>query len=508
MKGVNVMKRNFKRSISVLTLIVLVVMTMTFTVHANQNTADANANAKTKDTLNWLSNLQYRGDNKVIIGQYVTRQANNTDGRTPAQAWQYYFEDLYNATGKYPGMAGFDFSTKAKNQQSGDNTPGDSNWRSYAVEHYNNKGTLRFMWHASNPWTGGNAWTEIPAGSSLKDIITPGNSAYDTWISWLDTIAGLLQYYESNNITVIWGPLHESNGSWFWWGTGTGSSDADFVLVWQHMFNYFTNTKGLHNLIWAYCPDNGASVTTSVNKYPGNSYVDVIAPDRYTSGTNSPSTAHYTEFTQSGYGKVFGWGEAGTKAAGGAVDNRKYINEIMSIFPKTAFYMQWMDVEGDAHSIRANNYADEVMDEDWILTRNEMGDYSVYIIDNNNTLCTKTGTWSNSTLSSGYRGTNYSVSAAGTGADYVVWKPNLAEAGNYGVYYWQPAGTSAMATNTQFTVYYNGGSQTYTVNQQTAVGGQWILLGTHNFAAGTGGYVKMTDNANNWVVADGIKFQK
>ncbi|WP_165452747.1 glycoside hydrolase family 30 beta sandwich domain-containing protein [Paenibacillus thalictri] len=127
------------------------------------------------------------------------------------------------------------------------------------------------------------------------------------------------------------------------------------------------------------------------------------------------------------------------------------------------------------------------------------------IVDNS--AAAVTGSWTSSTYQSGYYGANYLFKNSGTGTASVKWTPDLPSAGNYGVYYWLPAGAPDRATNVTFTVYYSGGSKAYTVNEQAA-GGAWVLLGTHPFAAGTSGYVQLTDQANNtYVIADAVKFQ-
>ncbi|MDR6550787.1 polysaccharide lyase family 8 super-sandwich domain-containing protein [Paenibacillus qinlingensis] len=127
------------------------------------------------------------------------------------------------------------------------------------------------------------------------------------------------------------------------------------------------------------------------------------------------------------------------------------------------------------------------------------------IIDN--TSAEFTGTWLSSTVLPNYYGSDYVYNNSGTGADKVRWRPTIPTTGNYQVYYRIPDGNSGRSTNAPFTVYYNGGSQLYTVNEQTVPGGAWVMLGTYNFAAGTTGYVELTDNANGtYVNADAMKF--
>jgi hypothetical protein len=83
-----------------------------------------------------------------------------------------------------------------------------------------------------------------------------------------------------------------------------------------------------------------------------------------------------------------------------------------------------------------------------------------------------------------------------------TWMPDLS-AGNYNVYAWWKDSTNR-ATNAKYTIYYNGGSAEVTKNQQIN-GSQWNLLGTYNFAAGTSGYVELSnEGADGFVMADAI----
>ncbi len=53
----------------------------------------------------------------------------------------------------------------------------------------------------------------------------------------------------------------------------------DYKSVWMDLFNYMTNTKNLHNLLWIYSPDQGAPNPSMY--YPGDDYVDIVALDVY-----------------------------------------------------------------------------------------------------------------------------------------------------------------------------------------------------------------------------------
>lgn len=55
-------------------------------------------------------------------------------------------------------------------------------------------------------------------------------------------------------VPVLFPPLHEQNGDFFWWGHDHSSGQAlcgrqqTWVGMWQDMVLYMTEKKGLHNL--------------------------------------------------------------------------------------------------------------------------------------------------------------------------------------------------------------------------------------------------------------------
>lgn len=62
------------------------------------------------------------------------------------------------------------------------------------------------------------------------------------------------------------------------------------------------------------------------------------------------------------------------------------------------------------------------------------------------------------------------------------------------------------ATNIPEDIAHAGGTSSTTINQQG--GGQWNLIGTYAFNAGSGGSVIVrTDGANGFVTADAVRFE-
>jgi len=112
------------------------------------------------------------------------------------------------------------------------------------------------------------------------------------------------------------------------------------------------------------------------------------------------------------------------------------------------------------------------------------------------------GTWPTSTSVAGYYGSNYQYHAAGTGANTATWVVTIPTAGNWDVYARWTSGSNR-ASNAKYTVPHADGVSVVTVNQEIN-GGIWYKLGTYRFGA-IGYGVMLSDNANEYVIADAIR---
>lgn len=132
------------------------------------------------------------------------------------------------------------------------------------------------------------------------------------------------------------------------------------------------------------------------------------------------------------------------------------------------------------------------------------------VMDNGSAGFSTQGTWTNTTARPGYWGADCLHDGnTGQGTKWAKWTPSLPSAGTYQVYArW--ASDINRATNAVIAVEHAGGRTEQTVNQQIN-GGQWVLLGSFNFAAGTNPaqYVIIkNDGANGFVIADAVRFLK
>ena len=155
-----------------------------------------------------------------------------------------------------------------------------------------------------------------------------------------------------------------------------------------------------------------------------------------------------------------------------------------------------------AYSVRLTDNANEIVIADAIRLVPAAAPSEI-IVDN--PAAAFVGTWSTSTSTAGYYGSNYQYNSAGTGTHTAQWSFTIPSAGSWQVYArW--TGGSNRATNAPYTVNHAGGSTTVIKNQEVN-GGSWQLLGTFPFNAAAYS-VRLTDNANEIVIADAIRLVK
>jgi mannan endo-1,4-beta-mannosidase len=97
-------------------------------------------------------------------------------------------------------------------------------------------------------------------------------------------------------IPIIFRPFHEFDGSWFWWGANYCTPE-EYKTAYQFTVDYLKNIKGVHNILYAFSPDNSYTTETNyLSQYPGDKYVDILGMDNYgdfdNKGQNGANTAN------------------------------------------------------------------------------------------------------------------------------------------------------------------------------------------------------------------------
>ena len=249
-----------------------------------------NASDRAKRLMNFLADNY--GKN-VITGQ----QADNAYNSSEIKA-------IKNRTGKLPAIIGLDLMDYSLSSKLQHNANGKSIDKAIEVDEAG--GIVAMCWHwrmydeylksgnddNGNPrWWGAFYQNNIDQSKfNLTNILSDTNSTgYKQIIADIDYSAEQLKKLQDKDIPVLFRPLHEASGAWFWWGAYGADT---YKKLWNLMYDRMTNYHGLNNLIWVW---NGQNP----NWYPGDDCCDIMGEDIYLDNKNdSPSSSKFMEVSK------------------------------------------------------------------------------------------------------------------------------------------------------------------------------------------------------------------
>lgn len=236
------------------------------TYNVTSSLVNKNSTANTKKLYSFLKDSYGK---YVITGQQCDGGINGNE-----------FKAIKNLTGDYPALLGLDLMDYTPSRTA---FGASSSTVEKAIEFADKGGIVTLCWHWNAPTEYLNStanssdgwWGGFYTQSSKFDIAKVMNGQDAKGKKLLDRdikeIAKQLKRLEKAGVPVIWRPLHEASGGWFWWGAQ--GPDA-YKKLWKYLYNELTNTYGCNNLIWVY---NGQSA----DWYPGDEYVDIVGEDIY-----------------------------------------------------------------------------------------------------------------------------------------------------------------------------------------------------------------------------------
>lgn len=321
---------------------------------------DPHANADARVLFSYLCD---RYGEQVLSGQFADRGLDSEE-----------FRAIKEVTGKTPAILGLDMM---------DSTPSRvalgarSDAVERAIEFHNAGGIVTFCWHWNSPtaylkegtdengsprWWGGfyTRNTDFDISKVMDGSDPEGKARID------EDIAGIAQQLlrlQEAGVPVLWRPLHEASGGWFWWGA---RGAEPYKALYKYLYEQLTNVYGCHNLIWVW---NGQSA----DWYPGDEYVDIIGEDIYVD--KHSYTAHAAKFSEilddSGGKKIIALTENGT-----IFD----IDNVIATGAKWAWFTTWNGSFMTANGQFSEEYTEaEVLKKDYqseyVITLDELPDW-------------------------------------------------------------------------------------------------------------------------------------
>lgn len=237
----------------------------------------------TKDELMTVMTDIYKGKKNYIVGQHTDYSSYDS--------FASFIDRFYNETGDILGLVALDQGTMNRSGLMNDESR--RLLTEDITEYAKMGGIFSLSFHMDHPVNAELYCRGELGGEAVWDeLMTKGTSLNKALMASLETARRTLQDLENAGVPVLFRPLHEMNGGWFWWciiqttDGGTRALDADyFVRLWRYFYNYFEVECGLDNLIWVYSPNFTNSTSSPVPVmycYPGDEYVDIVGCDWYT----------------------------------------------------------------------------------------------------------------------------------------------------------------------------------------------------------------------------------
>lgn len=249
--------------------------------------SNPNASETTKRLYNYLCDVY--GEH-IISGQQEYCGSHNynswNDPDTYIKDNEAEFEYILEKTGEQPAIRGIDFLNYNTTTTWRDDAPERCiEW----VNEYNGIATV--SWHWNVPVEEGSTEAAFYVESanatyttfSITNALTEGTWENEVLMADIAYIAEQLTKLKEADVPILWRPLHEAEGAWFWWGA---EGPEPCKQLYRLLYDQLTNVYGLDNLIWTW---TGYTYETSADWYPGDDVVDLVGYDKYNAKDGLPN---------------------------------------------------------------------------------------------------------------------------------------------------------------------------------------------------------------------------
>lgn len=331
----------------------------------------------------------YENFGKKTISGVMTSDVMLTDGKNTPMTLETQTEVKWikTASRKQVALLGVDFlHGTGKSSDQGWYQGYTNGTLALAEEIFQKGGIPIFCWHWKDPLKNAEAFytpgrnngsgeTNFNLNKAFADSATHAewNTAspeYTAMLADIDIVAGYLKKLADKDVPVLWRPVHEAAGGWFWWGS---KGSAATKKLWQLMFDRLVNHHKLNNLIWVWTSDESGS---ALDWYPGDASVDIVGRDFYfdprQSSNHSSLVGSFEKLKD-----FFGARKIVTLSENGAVP---YPDEMLADGANWSWFMSWnLDwaMDGWNHDNTAADW-NTILNHDYVLTLDEMPGWASY----------------------------------------------------------------------------------------------------------------------------------
>lgn len=263
---------------------------------------------------------------------------------------------VYQASGKYPALIGFDFMN-ATGKDAGEDWMRNYTRSSVnlAKDTYRRGGFPAFTWHWRDPSRATNEFysdrTSMKVTNAMKSDGSWNTSStlYKNIIKDIDAIADFFLEMQREGMACIFRPLHEASGGWFWWGR---EGAEPFRKLYQLVYDEMVRVKGVHNVIWVWNAD-----PNDAEWCPGDDLYDIVSADIYNPdfdySSNAPTFYNLQKLTHGK--KIIALSENGP------------IPDIQKMVDEEAVWSWWMPW----YQTWGGGFVDKTSQQEWRLCMND-----------------------------------------------------------------------------------------------------------------------------------------
>lgn len=205
----------------------------------------------------------------IITGQYVSSEKNTE------------LDTVCEITGKYPAIRFSEIQTDSENS-----IQACEQWSAHGginglTWYWNTKEYVLSETLPSETDIALLSETEIQQALEEKQI----SKSCASLLEEIDKISELLKPLADKDIPILWRPLPEAGGGWYWWGADGAEA---YCQLWDILYRRMTEYHGLHNFIWLWNGQNQAYLVDT-HQYDIASMDIYLAPEQ-------PFNSRYEEF--------------------------------------------------------------------------------------------------------------------------------------------------------------------------------------------------------------------